>query len=276
MIKTQNVIEVTDETFAREVIERSRETTVLVDFWAPWCGPCHMLGPILERLATAPDSNFVLAKVNVDHHQRYVGQFGVQGIPAVKAFRDGRLVGGFVGAQPEAQVRAFLRQVAPSEGDRVQQNGAELLRDGRWAEAAAAFERALSTRPDPLARLGLAQALIRQGKGCEAEGHLSRFPAGPGYADAERLLPLARTLCRESDGQHNGSQENDRLFGQAIDRLRHGEYAAALYNLLSILRADRSYRDGEAKDVMLGVFALLGGENELTRSYRQQLASVIF
>lgn len=276
MIQTKNVFDVSETTFQQDVIERSRETTVIVDFWAPWCGPCRMIGPVLERLANEPASNFVLAKINVDQNPSISQQFQVRSIPAVKAFRDGRLVGGFVGAQPEPQVRTFIRQVAPTAADSVQQNGQQLLAQGKWAAAEAAFRSALQQGSDPAARLGLAQALLRQGKGCDAESLLRDFPASPEYRDAERLQPLARYLCAAAQGQLNGADDLGRLYQQAAGQLSRSDYSAALYNLLAVVRQDKQYRQGEPKFVMLALFALLGEQDPMAQAYRQQLASALF
>lgn len=276
MIQTKNVFDVSEATFQQDVIERSRETTVVVDFWAPWCGPCRMLGPVLERLANEPASPFVLAKINVDQNPAISQQFQVRSIPAVKAFRDGRLVGGFVGAQPEPQVRAFIRQVAPTAADTVQQNGQQLLAQGKWAAAEAAFRSAWQQGSDPAARLGLAQALLRQGKGCDAETLLRDFPPSPEYADAERLQPLARYLCAAARGKLNGADDLGRLYKQAAEQLTRSDYSAALYNLLAVVRQDKQYRQGEPKFVMLALFALLGEQDPMAQAYRQQLASALF
>ena len=112
-----NVIDVTDQTFATDVIERSKTVPVVVDFWAAWCGPCRMLGPILENLANEFNGDFILAKVDVDGNPQTAMEFRVQGIPAVKAFRNGNVVSEFTGAQPEPQVRQFLEGLRPSEVD---------------------------------------------------------------------------------------------------------------------------------------------------------------
>ena len=122
--KPSLVINVSEQTFAAEVIEKSKQIPVVVDFGAAWCAPCRTLGPILERLAVEFQGTFILAKLDVDRNQRLSQQYGVQGIPAVKAFRHGRVVSEFVGTIPEPKVREFLRQLIPNEADRLAAQGA--------------------------------------------------------------------------------------------------------------------------------------------------------
>ncbi len=247
----QKVIEVNQANFQQEVIQRSYQTPVVVDFWAPWCGPCRMLGPILERLANEPNSGFVLAKVNADHNPVLSSQYGVRGIPAVKAFREGRAVDEFVGAQPEPMVRQFMQRLTAG------------TRTNPAAGAPAA---------DPLARLRQARQFLEQSKGCEARTSLQNFPTGPGYKEAQKLLPLANFLCDMGRGSSGGT-ELDRLYEQAADAVRRREYSTALYNLLGIVRQDKSYR--QARPVIEGLFELIGENNALTQAYRQQMAAVL-
>jgi len=179
-------LDVTEATFERDVLERSREVPVVVDFWAAWCGPCRVLGPILERLAAEAGGGWILAKVDVDANPVLAQAAGVQGIPAVRAFKDGRQVAEFVGALPEAQVRQWLAGLGPSRAD-------EFLEDGRAAEARGdldgavdAYRKALSEDPGHFeARAALARVELRLRSGSADEDALrERLRANPGDVDA--------------------------------------------------------------------------------------------
>jgi putative thioredoxin len=270
-IKHQNIVEVNQANFQAEVVQRSHQVPVLVDFWAPWCGPCRMLGPVLERLAAEPNSQFVLAKVNSDLNPQLSMQFGVRGIPAVKAFANGRVVDEFVGAQPEPRVRQFVQGVAgrfrPDGGFRP---------EGQSAAQPRAKASAQPPSSDPAARLQQAKRLLRQGKGCEAQAHLRNFPAGDQSGAAGRLRPLAEFLCQMSQGQiQGGPADLSLLYRQVADAVGRREYAAALYNLLAILRQDGGYQDGQARAVMEGIFELLGAGDPLTQAYQSQAAALL-
>ena len=247
------IIQVNQSNFQSEVIQRSYELPVVVDFWAPWCGPCRMLGPILEGLSAQPNSKFVLAKVNSDENPGLSAQYNVRGIPNVKAFRDGRVVDEFVGAQPEPIVRQFIQRLTAGIQDSVAPKQTRSV--------------------DPATRLSQAKQLLRKGKGCEAKSRLQNILAGPEALQAQTLLPLAQFVC--DGGQGSGGQADlDRLYQQAADSLRRGEYSAAMYNLLAAMRQDRTYRNGQSEKVMKGLFELLGDTHTLTQAYRPQMDAV--
>ena len=281
MAHTANVIDVDETTFERDVIQKSSEKTVVVDFWAAWCGPCRMLGPVLERLAGEPGSNFVLAKVDVDSNPGLAMRFGVQGIPAVKAFRDGRVAGEFVGAQPEPQVRQFLQEVAPAGGEvEAAVSPASLIAERRWSEVADLYRQTLEDNPaDPQASLGLAKALIGQGQGCKAQLYLADLQNEPAtMAQSERLLPLADFLCSVAEKGDDNAEVTvvEAQYRQAARLFSQGKIAPAMDGLLDVLRHNKNYRDGKVKAVMLGVFELLGDEDPITGAYRREMASILF
>ncbi len=279
MANTANVIEVSEATFERDVIQQSHGKPVVVDFWAAWCGPCRMLGPILERLAAEPDSGFVLAKVDVDANPSLSMRYGIQGIPAVKAFHDGEEVGQFVGAQPEPMVRQFLKDIAPTEADKAATSAEDLLSNRSWAEAELLFRQLLEEEPENIeAQLGLARSLIGQGEGCKAKFYLDNLVQdAASMVQAEPMLPLAEYMCAAEKRNDNAEiTPIEAQYRQAARLLRDGKYAPALDGLLDVLRSNKNYRDGQAKAVMIGVFELLGNEDPLTNAYRREMASVLF
>ncbi len=274
MLNNTYIIDVSEETFEEDVIQRSYEQPVVVDFWAPWCGPCRMLGPTLEKLATEADGDFVLAKVNVDENPSLSMHYRVQGIPAVKGFRDGQVVAEFTGAQPEPRVRAFIKQLVPDPNEAELLEAQRLLRLQQWAEAEALL---LELPETPEAALAMAKALLGQGKGCEAREYLELANTASVIAEAERLRPLVDYLCYvvEADIDEEISAI-EAQYRRASDLIRRGNVAAALDGLLEVLRQDKRYHDGQAKEVVVSIFALLGDDHRLTQEYRPQLAMVIF
>lgn len=278
MSNSENIIEVSQDTFEQDVIQRSYEIPVVVDFWAPWCGPCRMLGPILERLADDPNYDFILAKVNADLSPHLSMRYQVQGIPAVKAFRNGEIVAEFVGAQPEPRVRQFIQGIAPSERDQALAEANSLLATRHWSEAEASYRELLAeAEPQPMAVLGLAKSLLAQGEGCEAQAWLDRCHDGQAYLQAQTLMALAKYLCWAATAPEAAETPDLELqYRHVVRLLERGNFAAAMDGLLEVLRQDKRYRDNEAKEVMLSLFALLGDDDELTQTYRRELASVLF
>lgn len=274
---SQYIVNVNESDFEYEVLAYSQETPVVVDFWAPWCGPCKMLGPLLERLADESQGAFRLAKINVDDNQNLAIRFGVHGIPAVKAFRSGQVVSEFTGAQPEPRVREFIRALAPTENDLQLEKGNSLAGLHQWKTAEGTFREVLEHDTNqPAALLGLARALLGQGLGTEARQILEKFPASKEYAAAQNLLPLAEALASLKHAGVEEDNETAAAFNNALRLAARGNIPSALDGLLDLLRGDKNARSGQVRKVYLGLLELLGADDPQTRQYRSDLALVLF
>lgn len=274
------VIDVTEQTFETEVVARSREVPVVIDFWAPWCGPCRTLGPILERLADEFKGAFVLAKVNVDENPRLSQMFRVQGIPAVKAVYNGQIVNEFTGAQPESRVRAWLKQVIPAKPDSLLETAAALEQTNPQ-EAAARYRVALGDEPENVEiKFSLGRLLLTQGDP-EGTALLQEIdPGTPMYPRAQALLGLSDLIAEAASTPRGrasaASATEEQRYREAAIAARQGAYAEAMDRLLQIVARDRSFRDDGARKAMLGLFALLGDEHPLVGEYRRKLANTLF
>jgi putative thioredoxin len=266
------VIEVTDQTFEQEVLARSQQAPVVIDFWAPWCGPCRTLGPTLERLAAEAKGAWVLAKVNVDENQRLAQAFRIQSIPAVMAVYQGKVVEQFVGALPESQVRAWLKRFVPEQGGSLLEAAQSLEADDPQG-AIDRYRLLLGDEPENAEALfALGRLLLLQGSP-EGAATLKQVPTStPLYARAQAALPLTQLL----EPSAPAAGELEERYSQAAAAARSGDYAAAIEGLLTIVTRDRGFRDDGARKALLALFAALGDGHPLVPAARRRLANTLF
>ena len=281
-------VEASDATFEDGVLGRSHEVPVVVDFWAPWCGPCRVLGPTLEQLAEEYGEQVQLVKINVDENPGVAGRYQVSSIPAVKAFRGGEVASEFVGALPEPQVRAFFELLVPSAADHAADTGVRARAQGDLAAARRSFEDALAADPDHrAAALELAELLVEAAGDADignmerAAQLASRHPAEP---RARRVL--GRIAFARIAAGHDRAALEQRLAADPDDAAAHyalggvlalgDDWEDALEHLLATVRLDRKLDDDGGRLRVLDAFTVLGDQHELTAEFRRRLTNLIF
>jgi putative thioredoxin len=288
-----SVSDVTTANFMAEVVDGSFEQPVIVDFWAPWCGPCKQLGPILEKAVRAANGAVRMVKLNIDENPEIAQQMRIQSIPAVYAFKDGRPVDGFVGAQPESQVRQFVQRLGgaaggPSPIEEAMAMAKEAAQAGDHATAMALYSQILQSEPEnPEALAGLARALIGRGELDEARQVLDRATKDAAkhaeIAAARSALELAEQAQKAmgSLGKLRARLEHDpddhaarlelatALFGA-------GERDSAIDELLTLFKRDRNWDEQAARRQLVKFFEVMGATDPLTLSARRRLSSLMF
>ena len=283
--------DVSTATFARDVLEASRHQPVLVDFWAPWCGPCRQLTPIIEGAVKAAKGAVKLAKMNIDEHPEVAGQLGIQSIPAVIAFKNGQPVDGFMGAQPESQVKAFIERLggqAPAAGpDDLLTEGEALLDAKDYGHAAQMFGAALQMDPENTRALaGLSRCYLGAGDLERARQALDMVPeAGrkdAAYGAAQAALALAEQAEQLGDLAELEARiaadpaDHQARFDLALGLAARGDNQGAVDHLIEIVRRGRDWNDDGARKQLLQFFEAWGPKEPATNYGRRKLSSVLF
>jgi len=287
MTDGETVFDVTDAEFERKVVDASADGPVVVDFWAPWCAPCHALAPALENAVRSMDGRVRLAKVNVDENRTSAMKYGVRGIPAVKIFRDRQVVSEFAGARPESEIQQLLKAITPTEADRIANDAIKTMRAGDIRGGYAAFKRALEIQSDnPVALHGLARLELEAQRPEKVRPYVERLRAAQGETKEvqafEAWLGFADE-CRSAGGlerarERMGADENDldARLAEAQCLAAACKWREALERFLEIVGRDKHFREDAAKNAMVAVFNLVGQKSELANEFRPKLAQALY
>ena len=278
MMASDYIIEANETNFEYAVLEYSKNTPVLVDFWAEWCQPCKILGPLLESIINEATGQIRLAKVNIDENPNLAIQYGVRSIPTVKAFIGRQIASEFVGVLPERKIREFLSKLTPPSPVMLdEEKGLNLLLDHSWQEAETILRKALEHNTDsPAAHVGLAKALLAQNNPIGALEHLDLVNAGKELSQAEILRPYAEALSDLNEENISIDEDLDAVLLNSLKLASKGKFSIALDGLLDILKTDKNYCDGLVRRIVLALLEIKGPEDPETRIYRSELATILF
>lgn len=284
--KSPWIVDTSEATFQQDVVDRSLEVPVVIDFWAAWCQPCRLLGPILEKLADEYQGRFVLVKADVDQMPGVAGSLGVQSIPAVFAVREGQIVDQFLGLLPEPQIRAWIDRLLPTAAENMSDE-AEMLEVVNPAEAEAKYRKAIEMQPaDTKARLGLARVLLSQNQLDEARTILDELASTDLLGtEGERLRAELELRAQEKEiggveqARATAAAEPDNLERQlnlAKALTVDSQFQEAMDLALSLVEKDRAGVGEEARKLMVQIFHLLGPESPIANEYRRKLTMLLY
>ena len=292
-VEENHVKDVNEETFMDDVIEASKTSPIVVDFWAPWCGPCKTLGPALEAEVKATNGKIKMVKIDIDQNQNLASQMRIQSIPAVFAFVDGQPIDGFMGAKAPSELKSFidklLEKVTDDDGDLSEAIAVanEMLNAKEFNDAAETFEAILGEDPESaLAFVGLFNARMGAKKVNDAKTMLDEIPEALKNKAEILALQAQIDLSNQAEGVGeindlrstltNDENNHQARFDLALALFTKGETSEAIQELLTIFRVDQEWNDDAARQQLFKFFDILGSENPITLSGRRQLASMLF
>jgi len=275
------MIEVNDNNFYVDVIEKSKEIPVLVDFWSPSCQPCLMLGPVLERLEKEYQGKFILAKLNVQDNQKIAAHYGIRSIPLVKLFKEGNSIDEFLGALPEVKIKDFLRLIVPSEADIMLKEADDCYSKGEFEKAIHKCSEALDKDPDnEKIRVKLGRMYFEQENFSGAKNILKSLVH---LDEANKLLNimyfrefLPENIEEIKNAIEKSPEDLDNRLKLANQYALEGNYRDSMEEFLEVVRRDKKYKDEEARKAILKIFIILGNENSLVTEYRKKLSDILF
>ena len=289
------VTEVVTENFMSDVIEKSKEKPVIVDFWAPWCEPCKQLTPIIEKLVNEKNGNVILAKMNIDESPEVAQQLKIQSIPAVMAFSDGQPVDGFIGVQPEKNILDFVNKISAlnksSSSEENLEAGRKYIEKNNFEEASIILTEVLKIEPDNIsAKSLLARCLLRNNQINEAIEIINNLPneaeKNQDYISVRSEIEIQKNVIENPivEGQEEVLKEklkanpgNHQIrLELAILLTSSGEHETAINELLQIVEADPKWDDGKARKQLIEIFNILGSQNDLVIEGRKKLSSMLF